>query len=539
MLKDSRSYEVQIIDAVRSVNRALGGTYGTSSAIGKTEFNQYEVQLIDAIKGIGRTLSGKGLSISGGLGGGASEEALQDLARRVTKLENESFFRLVDGNVTLKEQYSNLWVPGWLAAGGIGSEGGGGGSSTLSGLDDVSIDTTTLAPGHVLTWDDTVGEDGKWVNKPSSGGYVLPIASSSTLGGIKVGSGLSISSSGVLSVTGGGSVTGYIGTTQVQSSAVAQALTGILSIKATSSTSSLMEWDSTNNAWHFYGNMYADGWVAAGGAGSGGGTGGSVVTISNLLSSGTRIATITIDGTSYDVLAPSGGGGSTVSWGSSGSDYVYLSVNGTSKKLLTEHQDLSGYVTLSTPQSIDGAKTFTTNPVTIADDSGISVDEDSYIDIGDARLVYDSGANALHITRRTGGTSNLVGLFADGFVAAGGVGSQSTFSYVTLDSNQNIGGDKTFLGTTKLGQTMIGSISILGSGTAPYINNILDRIYIQRAGQTGVSMCATAGQVVIGALNTTNTSKLFVNGNAAFTYATGSTISISEIVSRIEALENA
>jgi hypothetical protein len=52
-------------------------------------------------------------------------------------------------------------------------------------------------------------------------------------------------------------------------------------------------------------------------------------------------------------------------------------------------------------------------------------------------------------------------------------------------------------------------------------------------------MCATAGQVVIGALNTANTSKLFVNGNAAFTYASGSTISISEIVSRIEALENA
>ena len=123
MLKDSRSYEVQIIDAVRSVNRALGGTYGTSSAIGKTEFNQYEVQLIDAIKGIGRTLSGKGLSISGGIGGDSSE-ALEDLARRVKKLENESFFRLVDGNVTLKEQYQNLWVPGWLAAGGIGTGSG-------------------------------------------------------------------------------------------------------------------------------------------------------------------------------------------------------------------------------------------------------------------------------------------------------------------------------------------------------------------------------------------------------------------------------
>lgn len=546
MLRDSKSYETQLIDAVRSVNRALGGTYGTSSAIYKNEYNQFEVQLIDAIKGIGRTISGKGLTGGGGFGGGVSEELFNDLSRRVSKLESESFFRLVDGNVTLKEGYQNLWVPGWLAAGGIGSGGGGGGATFLSQLEDVSIDTTTLAPGHVLTWDDTAGEDGMWVNKPNSGGgYVLPIASSSTLGGIKVGSGLSINSSGVLSVTGGGSVTGYIGTTQVQSSSAAQALTGILSIKASSSTSSLMQWDSTNNAWHFYGNVYADGWMAAGGVGSGG-SGGSVVTISNLLSSGTRIATITIDGTDYNILAPSGGGSGSVTSvamtvptglsvsGSPITSSGTLAVSLASGYVIPQQSTLDNFVTLDGTQTITGAKTFSA-PVTV-DPSG---NASSYIDIGNARLVYDSGANALHITRRTGGTSNLVGLFADGFVAAGGVAGQSTISYVDLDSNQTIGGNKTFTGTTQLGQTMIGTIAILGSGTAPYINNILDRIYIQRAGQTGVSMCATAGQVVIGALNTSNTSKLFVNGNAAFTYAAGSTISISEIVSRIEALENA
>lgn len=547
MLRDSRSYETQLIEAVRSVNRALGGSYGTSSAIYKNEFNQFEVQLIDAIKGIGRTISGKGLTGGGGFGGGVSEELFNDLSRRVSKLESESFFRLVDGNVTLKEGYQNLWVPGWLAAGGIGSGSGGGGATFLSQLEDVDIDTTTLADGHILTWDASAGENGLWVNKPNSGGggYVLPIASSSTLGGIKVGSGLSINSSGVLSVTGGGSVTGYIGTTQVQSSSAAQALTGILSIKASSSTSSLMQWDSTNNAWHFYGNVYADGWMAAGGVGSGG-SGGSVVTISNLLSSGTRIATITIDGTDYNILAPSGGGSGSVTSvamtvptglsvsGSPITSSGTLAVSLASGYVIPQQSTLNNFVTLDGTQTITGAKTFTA-PVTV-DPSG---NASSYIDIGNARLVYDSGANALHITRRTGGTSNLVGLFADGFVAAGGVAGQSTISYVDLDSNQTIGGNKTFTGTTQLGQTMIGTIAILGSGTAPYINNILDRIYIQRAGQTGVSMCATAGQVVIGALNTTNTSKLFVNGNAAFTYAAGSTISISEIVSRIEALENA
>ena len=37
------------------------------------------------------------------------------------------------------------------------------------------------------------------------GSYTLPIASGSTLGGIKLGTGLSIDGSGVVSVTGGGS----------------------------------------------------------------------------------------------------------------------------------------------------------------------------------------------------------------------------------------------------------------------------------------------------------------------------------------------
>lgn len=40
--------------------------------------------------------------------------------------------------------------------------------------------------------------------KPVGGVYELPIASSSTLGGIKVGGGLQISSEGTLSTTGGG-----------------------------------------------------------------------------------------------------------------------------------------------------------------------------------------------------------------------------------------------------------------------------------------------------------------------------------------------
>lgn len=44
----------------------------------------------------------------------------------------------------------------------------------------------------------------QWYEKTATGGYELPIASASTLGGVKVGEGLEISEAGVLSATGGG-----------------------------------------------------------------------------------------------------------------------------------------------------------------------------------------------------------------------------------------------------------------------------------------------------------------------------------------------
>lgn len=165
MLRDSKGFETQIIDAVRSVNRALGGA-SYSPAPSRSDYNHYEVQLIDAIRAVGRTLSGNGLSVAGVAGaGGVSAEEFQDLSRRVTKLEGESFFRLVDGNVTLKQEYRNLWVPGWLAAGGVGSGGGGGSVDHLSDIGDVSI--SNLADGQGIVWDAT---NGVWKNATVGGG---------------------------------------------------------------------------------------------------------------------------------------------------------------------------------------------------------------------------------------------------------------------------------------------------------------------------------------------------------------------------------
>lgn len=66
------------------------------------------------------------------LSGYVKRDEFNDLSDRVTALEDESFFMLdSSGNVTLKAAYQNLWVPGWMAAGGIGSGSGGGGGVDL------------------------------------------------------------------------------------------------------------------------------------------------------------------------------------------------------------------------------------------------------------------------------------------------------------------------------------------------------------------------------------------------------------------------
>lgn len=143
----------------------------------------------------------------------------------------------------------------------------------------------------------------------------------------------------------------YVGRTVVSTSAANTTLLGVngftnTATAGTASDKSLVVWDSTNNAWHFQGNIYADGWVSAAGVsesgGGGGGTSGlyvvdawndidisdgdqvlgsvlganinnrlttlegkaTAVSFTQTLTSGKQIGTITIDGTSKSLYAP-------------------------------------------------------------------------------------------------------------------------------------------------------------------------------------------------------------------------------------------
>lgn len=111
------------------------------------------------------------------LSGYVKTDAFESLSGRVTALESESFWMLDnDGNVTLKPQYENAWVPGWLAAGGVGSgSGGGGGVSYLKELTDIYHDAngvlrsdgTAVQNGDALVYDSA---NSRWIAAAVSGG---------------------------------------------------------------------------------------------------------------------------------------------------------------------------------------------------------------------------------------------------------------------------------------------------------------------------------------------------------------------------------
>lgn len=89
--------------------------------------------------------------------------------------------------------------------------------------------------------------------------------------------------------------------------------------------------------------LYSVDYLAAGGIGqSGGGGEGSVVVWNQLVLSGTKIATITINGNSTDVYAPSGGGGTVSSIRMNGRAFVPDNGVIDLGTVITSHQDISG-----------------------------------------------------------------------------------------------------------------------------------------------------------------------------------------------------
>ena len=422
-------------------------------------------------------------------------------------------------------------------------------TSTNPGTPDAKVFYLAYTPGTYTNFNNTVVTglcvlkyDTSWSKDdlPSGGGggYVLPIASESTLGGIKVGSGLSINASGVLSATGGGgggsvvSVESLASSTDNDSKIARITIDGndyyiyndviwgtenasarTVQVKINGTTKTVMtgippaSYSSRGGVIVGSGLVVdSDGVLSATGGGGGGGGDGTVKSVALTVPAGFSVlgSPITTTGTlavSLDsqaknkVLAsPTSAAGvpsfrvldasdipslpaSKITSGTldaaripnlpasqitSGTfDEARIPNLNASKinagtldaaripsldasKIATGTLDAaripnlnaskitsgtfdaaripdlsSKYVTLDTAQTITGKKTFT---------GGVDA---NYIDLGDARLVWDSGTHSLHVTKRPGSSyAGDINIYADGDVAGGGPGSGSTIKYV-------------------------------------------------------------------------------------------------------------
>lgn len=113
--------------------------------------------------------------------------------------------------------------------------------------------------------------------------------------------------------------------------------------------------------------------------------------------------------------------------------------------------------------------------ISIVAGSGYGVVISDYIEIGNARLTYDSSTNALHITRGDGG-AGVVGLYIDGFLSSGGAAGQSNVPdelnyagrlYIQHNSNDLCltTGGKTIIGSYP-GSSAIGSNKFYVAGSS-------------------------------------------------------------------------
>lgn len=352
------------------------------------------------------------------LAGYAMAADLAALATRVTNIEDWFEVVTVSGQGALHAKNGRaIYSDSWIAAGGVGSSsgGGGGGDGTVTSVG-ITMPTQFNVSGSPITTSGTIA-----ITLKSS--YTIPSAQdwSSIYSAAHTHSNYnileSITAAKIAQWDAGGGINDVtLGGTSVVSNGVAV----LPAYPTTLPASDVYSWakastkpsytfsELTSHPTTLSGYGITDAKISNGVITLGSNT------ITPLVSS--DISTLTLNSGAFS-------SGSWTPTGSSKSFNIptttsHLNHDNTTLKAFLD--DLpNNYVTLSTTQIITGAKTFSTNPVTIAASSGISVSGSSYIDIGDARIVYDSSNNAIHITRKNSGTP--VGLYADGALAAGGI----------------------------------------------------------------------------------------------------------------------
>lgn len=249
-ISDNRN---QIAATNNSLNAQIGGLQGQINTTNSS---------ISNLTGVAELQSNK--STATDLGGASPSDQLYPTQRAA------KFY--IDQSIT---QVASSGIPDatTLASGKIklaGDLGGTANSPTINKLQGSPISNLAPTNGQVLTYDGN-----SWAPAPSSS-FTLPTASSNTLGGVKVGSNLSIDANGVLSAITSTNATSITGTVPVSNGGTG--VTDINSIKALVGlkATKLAIGDQAGNS------LQGDGAVALGGGAGKNNQGGSSIAIGNV-----------------------------------------------------------------------------------------------------------------------------------------------------------------------------------------------------------------------------------------------------------------
>ena len=359
----------------------------------------------------------------------------------------------IDNNPTLKlnPRYVGLWAEGWVAAGGAGSGSGGGGSNvSVESLADTTAQVSRIAKITIDGTDTYLYNDVAWGTATYTNNTVDVKINGTTKrlcldGYSSGGSGGGVSSVTLAEGTANGTLRLYVNGTAGSNVSVP----GLGDLAFLSSVPDLS------------------------------GTYVTLATTQNNITGEKTFYNADVTMRSSDLLTYSN---NSCDIGSSSKRFANIyGVKG----------NFSGNLTLSTASVLYVGRaqlSYDTNDSTLLLDGvdgetgyniGLEIGASSFIDIGNARLEYDDGAKALHITYKRG-SGQTIGVYADGFVAAGGVAGQSSVRFVTVDGgDQSITGIKTFsdLKVTNLSATTTGG-NISLSGTINGLTIVKEQGYI-------------------------------------------------------------
>lgn len=326
-----------------------------------------------------------------------TSDEITSLSQRITALEQVQFFELDgNGNVKLKDEYGGLWASGWIAAGGVGTGsegGGGGGGGTVAFLNDLTdVAAPNPANGNLLSWDSSARNgQGAWVNVPRGEvGTQASLVNGASGSTITVGS---ISAS-------------FYTTDQIDSLVGGLSLNGLSDVSVSSPQDGvLLTWDSSSGNWVPVARSAVGTPVSV--------TGGSSYTTLTVGEDSVQFYTKSqIDGNLLtDITAAQQDG--TMTFVFANGDSIVANLNHEHPQYVPITRTINGVPLSSNITLYVGKSAIQGSPLT-QDLTGINSIKAT--DANTSQLVWDETHGAWRVKGN---------LYADGWVAAGGIGSGS------------------------------------------------------------------------------------------------------------------